>query len=294
MLQVPGVSKKMAGNELFLDKALSSHTRTINNKTKMAYEDIKQGILQWRISLLLSYQDIQLRYRRSVLGPFWITISMAITVYTMGLLYANLFHQDLSTYFPFLIGGMLTWTLISSIINEVTDGLAASEGLIKQIKLPYTSYIHRIACRNLIIFFHNIVVIVPILIIYHNTAPINFYTLLIIPGLLLIYVNSIFYGLIISMIGARYRDISQLIKSVLQIIFFITPVMWTPATLGRNHYLLVDLNPIYALIEIIRQPLLGGLPTLKNLIMALIVTILGIVVSSKFFIKYRQRIIFWL
>src|SRR5438445_11911838 len=126
----------------------------------MAFKDFKDGLCQWRIWLMLAYQDIKLRYLRSILGPFWITLSMAISVYSMGFLYSHLFHSDLQSYFPFLVGGMITWALISTLITELTDVFSTSANLLKQIKLPYTLYIHRIVARNIIIFFHNILVIV--------------------------------------------------------------------------------------------------------------------------------------
>lgn len=238
-----------------------------------ALDDLKEGFVKWRIWLMLAYQDIKLRYRRSVLGPFWLTISMGITVYSMGFLYAKLFHVELQRYYPFLVGGMLSWSLISTILTEVTDGLTAADGFIKQIKMPYSLYIHRIAARNVLIFFHNILVIIPILIIFHQYAKINFNSLLLFPGLAILYFNCICYGLIIAMIGARYRDISQMIKSLVSVIFFITPVMWSPEALGRRHYYLVDLNPFYAFIELIRSPLLGHLPTLNNLLVVSVVTL---------------------
>lgn len=295
----------MSSDEAILDETIDSRSadrsklNTIvlgpgQSQKELAYADLKIGIERWRVWTMLAYQDIQLRYRRSVLGPFWITISMAITVYSMGFLYAHLFHQDLSHYFPYLVAGMLSWTLISTIITDITDGLVVVEGLVKQIKLPYTLYMHRIACRNVLIFFHNIFVIIPIIIIYHETARINLYSLLLIPGLFLIYVNTISYGLIISMIGARYRDISQVIKSLLQIIFFVTPIMWTPSVLSEKSQFIVNLNPVYALLELIRQPLLGSVPTLSNLVVALLVTAVGFVVSITFFTKYRSRIVYWL
>jgi lipopolysaccharide transport system permease protein len=125
---------------------------------KLAVKDIIDGLAKWRIWLTLAYQDVKLRYRRSILGPFWITISMAITTYSMGYLYGHLFHTDLQVYFPFLVSGMLSWGLISSLISDLTEAFSGSEGLIKQIKLPYSLYIHRVVTRNIIIFFQNIVV----------------------------------------------------------------------------------------------------------------------------------------
>src|SRR5688572_12692786 len=119
----------------------------------LAWQDIKLGLLNFRIWLLLAYQDIKIRYHRSVLGPFWITLSMAITVYSMGYLYSHLFHMNVSEYFPHLVAGMLAWSLISTNVSDTVDAFSNSEGLIKQIKLPYTLYIHRIVTRNIIIFF---------------------------------------------------------------------------------------------------------------------------------------------
>lgn len=264
------------------------------NQKRLAWDDILLGLKKWPIWLMLSYQDIKLRYRRSVLGPFWITLSMAITVYTMGYLYAHIFHMELEQYFPYLVSGMLSWSLISTIVLEYTDGFMAYDTLIKQIKLPYTLYIHRIASRNIIIFFHNIVVIIPILAIYHTYAKVNFHTLLLIPGLLAVYINAVSYGLILAMIGARYRDVSQIIKSLVQVIFFVTPVMWKPEVLGENRHLIVDLNPFYAFLEIIRQPLIGGVPTIKNIVMVIAVTAIGLVFSYKMLARYRSRIVYWL
>ncbi|MBA3660189.1 MAG: ABC transporter permease [Gammaproteobacteria bacterium] len=259
-----------------------------------ALADIKDGFAQWRIWLMLAYQDIKLRYRRSVLGPFWLTLSMAITVYTMGFLYGKIFHQDLESYYPFLVAGMLSWSLISTIVMELTEGFLGADVYIKQIKLPYSVYIHRLVSRNMIIFFHNIFVIVPILIIYHTHAKVNLNTLLIIPGLLFIYLNGISFGVILAMIGARYRDVLQIVKSLVQVIFFVTPVMWGPQFLHGRAQFIIDWNPFYAFIELIRAPLLGTVPTLNNMIMVACVTTLGVTLSLWMFIRYRARIVYWL
>lgn len=266
------------------------------SQTQLAWADVKAGLVNWRIWFMLAYQDIKLRYRRSVLGPFWLTLSMAITVYTMGYLYSRLFHIELERYYPFLVAGMLGWSLISSIVLELTEGFTGADAFIKQLKLPYTIYIHRLATRNLIIFFHNILVILPILVIYHAYAKVNLHTLLLLPGLLLIYINGFAYGLILAMIGARYRDVSQIIKSLVQVIFFVTPVMWGPEILGNSHNgrYIIACNPFYAFIELIRAPLLGHLPTLHNIMMAIGVTMIGLLISIFLFARYRARIVYWL
>lgn len=264
------------------------------SQRSLALQDIKNGLFSWHIWLMLAYQDIRLRYRRSILGPFWITISMAITVYTMGFLYGHLFHMDLQLYYPYLVSGMLTWALISSSITELTDTFSTSDGLLKQIKLPYSLYVHRIITRNFIIFFHNLLVMLPIYVFFHAGAKINLNTLLLLPGIAFIYLNAAIFGLILAMIGARYRDISQIIKSLVQIVFFVTPIMWSPTILPQKDQIFVYLNPVYSYIELIRAPLIGNAPSLLNVGITLFMTLIGLLICSRLFTRYRARIIYWL
>jgi ABC-type polysaccharide/polyol phosphate export permease len=286
-----------------IESALADITSPITNNTisskqptynQLALKDLQDGFKKWTIWFMLAYQDVKLRYRRSILGPFWITLSMAITVYSMGYLYGHLFHSNLQIYFPFLVAGMLAWSLISSQLSDLTEALTQSESLIKQIKLPYSLYIHRVAMRNVIIFFHNIIVILPILAIYHEVAKINFYTLMLIPGLLLIYINSISYGLILGMIGARYRDIVQIVRSLIQVAFFLTPIMWNPILLPEKDRYLVLFNPFYSFVELIRAPLLGAKPEWITFAIVMLITFIGIFLCMKMFSKYRARIVYWL
>jgi lipopolysaccharide transport system permease protein len=262
--------------------------------SQLAWKDIKQSLLEWPVWMMLAYQDIKLRYRRSMLGPFWITLSMAITAYTMGYLYSHLFKTDMETYFPFLVAGMLSWALLSSTIIDLIDTFSTYENMIKQIKLPYTLYVQRVVMRNFIIFVHNLLVMVPVLAIFHQVAKVNFNTLLLIPGLILFYINAITYGLVLAMIGARYRDISQIVKSLIQVIFFITPIMWRPEALPANRQFFVQGNPFYAFVEIIREPLLGKAASSYEVGMALIVTALGIALCCMMFSRYRARIVYWI
>ena len=277
------------------EQALPQPVDSFRNKSRrLAFKDILDGLSKWRVWLMLAYQDIKLRYRRSILGPFWITLSMAISVYSMGFLYSHLFRSDLQSYFPFLVGGMIAWALISTLVTELTDAFSNSDHLLKQIKLPYSLYIHRIVTRNIIIFFHNTLVIVPLFIIFHQTVKINWNTLFLFAGLLIIYVNALLYGLTFAMLGSRFRDISQIVKSLIQVVFFLTPVMWKPDVLSANKKFIVLLNPFSSFIQIIRAPLIGTLPALHDLFMVFFMTIAGAFICYYLFVRYRARIVYWL
>lgn len=281
---------------LKLDSDIPIQSISDSHKTarQLAFKDVSDGLKKWRVWLLLAYQDIKLRYRRSALGPFWISISMAVTVYSMGFLYGHLFRTNLHEYFPFLAAGLIGWSLISISIMDLSEAFIASENLIKQIKLPYTLYIHRVAFRNFIAFFHNLIVMVPVIISFYPMATVNFYTLLLLPSLIIIYINAFCYGTILALIGARYRDVPQIIKSVIQVIFFITPVIWNPLILPEKYQSLALFNPFYAFVQLIRAPLVGTMPSVPVCLIALAATVIGIVASWMLFVKYRARIVYWL
>jgi ABC-type polysaccharide/polyol phosphate export permease len=286
---------ELASNEQVLDVTpVDEVTFPRISPLQKAWLDLKESSVNWRIWFMLSYQDIKLRYRRSVLGPFWITLSMAITLYSMGFLYAHLFRTNMRQYYPYLVAGMLGWSLISTVIMEVTETFTSYENLIKQTKLPYTLHIHRVVMRNLLIFFHNLIVMAPIYFIFHDDVSLNFPSLMLLPNLVIIYANAFFYGMALAMLGARYRDISQIIKSLVQVAFFVTPIMWNPAVLPEPMQVYMNLNPFYTFVDLILAPLIGQLNTSTNYAIAFGVTLFGFAICARLFTRFRSRIIYWL
>jgi len=116
--------------------------------------------------------------------------------------------------------------------------------------------------------------------------------LLAIPGLLLVLLNGATATLFIGMMSARFRDVPQLINSVVQIVFFVTPIMWKPELL-RSRTFIADFNPFYHLLEIVRAPLLGSLPSTKSYIAVLLITLVNVVIVGAFFARFRSRISYW-
>lgn len=265
---------------------------TIKKNFMLALNDIQDGLASWRIWLLLSWQDIRLRYRRSTLGPFWITLSMGITIFTMGFLYAKLFHIDVNQYFPFLAVGMLIWSLISTSIIEGTQIFVSSEHFLKQMKQPYSSFIFRVVARNLIIFLHNMLIFIPL--VYFLHIQLHWVSLFSIVGLLLIVINAVSFGAILAIFGTRFRDITQVINSLIQVVFFLTPIMWSPTILPDRYHFTVDFNPVAQFIELVRNPLLGTMPSTYTILSALFVTVVGLIFAFIVFARFRARITYWL
>ncbi|WP_456823055.1 ABC transporter permease [Bradyrhizobium sp. USDA 4502] len=248
------------------------------------------GLGLWPLWVRLGWNDIRQRYRRSLLGPFWLTASMAIMVVSLGVLYAQLFNTPIDDFLPFLCVGLLVWNLISSFITEAGTLFTGAESYIKQIRLPYSVYVYRSSWSKLVIFAHNFVIYFGV-IAYFGIWP-GATALLAIPGLMLVIFNGALANLCIGIISARYRDVPQVINSAIQIVFFVTPIFWKPELLKSKTYI-TDFNPFFHLLEIVRAPLLGTIPTEQNYLAVLLITLINIAVAAAFFARYRARIAYW-
>jgi len=257
---------------------------------RLAFEDLTRGIRSIHLWPMLAWMEIRQRYRRSVIGPFWLTISTGALIGGMGPLYGKLMGLDLATYFPYLAISLVLWQFISSMINESCTTFIAAEAYIKQIKLPLTVHVLRVVTRSLIIFFHNLVIVVIVLAFYPQ--PLGWGLLLVPVGWALIALNGVWVGVLLGLLSARFRDIPPIVGSVVQVAFFLTPVLWTRSLLGR-HAWAADLNPFYHFLEVGRAPLLGHIPSATTWVAILLITFGGYAVAIAFFSRFRARIAFW-
>ena len=255
-----------------------------------ANQDIVQGLRSWTLWETLGLQDIRQRYRRSVIGPFWITISMGIMVGALGLLYGTIFQQPLDVYLPYLTAGFVVWGLVSLLILEGTNVFIEAEGLIRQLPTPYSVHVYRVVWRNALVFAHNIWIFV-IVMLWLGKNP-GWVALWAVPGVAILLLNGVWMGIFFGLLSARFRDIPQIVASVVQVIFFLTPIIWMPKMMPDRSWML-DLNPFYHLVAIVRQPLLGEVPSLENWIVVLGITIVGSSLTLLFYTIYRWRIAYW-
>lgn len=256
----------------------------------LAVKDIEEGLKAYHVWIMTGWQDIKMRYKRSTIGPFWITLSLGITVAAMGVLYARLFHQKVAEYIPYLSIGMVVWALISTLVTEGCSVFIQYEGIIKQIRMPFSVYVLRMIWRNLIIFFHNAVVL---LFVYLWFSIAWGWQVILVPfGLLVIAVNAMWIGLILGTLSARFRDIPQTVTSLMQVLFFVTPVMWR-AKLLKHHMWIAQWNPAYNMMKLVMRPLQGRLPSEYSLVFVAVVTVVGWAVALAFFSRFRARISYW-
>ena len=267
--------------------APASSTPLPPSQTALAFRDVVEGACAFRLWGMLGWQDVRQRYRRSTLGPFWLTISMGALVGGLGVLYAGLFRMDVADYLPFVAAGLIIWGLLSGLITEGCAAFIGAEGIIKQVNLPLSVHVYRVVWRNLIVFAHNVAIYVAAAVIF-SIQP-GWTGLLVLPGLALLCLNGVWMGLLFGLVSARFRDVPQIAASVVQVAFFLTPIIWKPELLPDRTFVL-DLNPFFHLVELVRAPLLGQAPGLVSWLAAAGITLGGWLVTLLMYRRYRCMI----
>jgi lipopolysaccharide transport system permease protein len=259
---------------------------------KKSFDDITNAMLVWRVWVMLGTTDILKRYRRSRIGPFWITASMATLVFGLGIVYSGLFGISIGEYLPYVAINFVIWGLISALVNEGCNAFLESESYMKHLGLPKSIYVLRVIFRNILITSHNSLIIPVVLLVF--AIPVRPVILFVIPALILIVLNGLWIGLLLGALSARFRDIPQTVQSIMQVVFFITPVMFHSKQLGSGVRSVLDFNPFAACLAIARDPLLGNLPRAQDVIVAVVCLCLGWLIAIPFFGKFRDRIVYWL
>jgi len=259
--------------------------------TADAFADISQALGRWELWLAMAWQDIKQRYRGSMLGPFWVTISMGIMVGVLGAIYGKLFGADRQEYLPFLALGFLIWQWLSSTATESTMLFVVATRYIKQTRLPITLFVFRLMARNLIVLVHNLPVYVIVALVV-GLRP-GWIALLAIPGMVLCMVCMFWLSMLFGMLSARFRDFPQIINSLIQVVFYVTPIIWPPEKLGQKRFVFVDFNPVYYFIEIVRAPLMGHAPPEGYWKVTGLITLAITLIVFPLFRRFRSRVAYW-
>jgi homopolymeric O-antigen transport system permease protein len=260
-----------------------------------AWEDLTGGLRKYDLWGRFGWLEIKRRYRRTMIGPFWACITLVIFVIVIGSVGSGLLSKHTGDYLPFLVAGMIVWVTLQSTLLESVNVFVAGGGLIRQMNFEYSILVYSLVWRNFIVFAHNLLVYFLILLVF---APdkLGFANLLAIPGLIVLAINCTWLSLLLGLVSLRFRDLQQLVMSTVQVSMFVTPLFWPADGLeGLRRLFFVDLNPLYHLLTIVRDPLLGGkLPLLSSCIAATLITITGWALAYSMFAKYRKRIPYWL
>ncbi|MGF7123333.1 ABC transporter permease [Rhodococcus sp. TAF43] len=266
---------------------------------RRAFQDLREGFAQRELWLNLGWQDIKQRYRRSVIGPFWITIATGVQATAMGILYSALLGMPLQTFLPYVTVGLIVWNLISASILEGSEVFIANEGLIKQLPSPLSVHIYRLVWRQLLFFGHNLLIYVIMVFAFGVWRHMSWTSLAAIPALGLIVLNALWVSIVFGIFATRYRDIAQILGSLTLLLFVLTPIFWSTDALEAQggdvaeRAKIAEINPLFHFLDIIRAPMIGADQQAYHWYIVLAFTVVGWAVALFALRKYRARVAYW-
>ncbi|KAF0849716.1 ABC-2 type transport system permease protein [Nocardia caishijiensis] len=266
---------------------------------RRAFKDMRDGFGQRELWLSLGWQDIKQRYRRSVLGPFWITIATGLQALAMGLLYSTLLNQPISEYLPYVTIGLIIWNVINASIIEGADVFIANEGLIKQLPSALSVHVYRLVWRQFLFFVHNVAIYALLVVVFALWRNLDVSVLLAIPAIGLLFLNAMWVTIVFGIFATRYRDIAPILGSMTLMLFVLTPVMWSTKALETavggmsDRAKLIEIVPTFHYLEIVRAPLLGEPSQWHHWAIVGAITVVGWAVAILALKQYRARVPYW-
>lgn len=263
---------------------------SLAKQTSLAISDITDGLRHAQLWSYLAIHDIAARYRRTLLGPFWVAGTTLATGTALAIVYGALFGMSMQEAMPYILCGIVAWTFFTALVIDGSGAFIGAAGSIKTVALPLTWHIWRHATVASLVFLHNLVGLVCILafilrgIYFHWTF---------LPGVLLFAAACVTWSLPLAFVAARYRDIAYLIGYIGQVAFFLTPIFWKPEGLQGARSVVVEYNPLFYMINLIRQPLMGMPPTMLDWLWSLGVFGSGLSLGVLALIFFRRRLVFW-
>lgn len=255
-----------------------------------ALRDIRDGLRLTPVWGYLALRDIRARYRRTLLGPLWVAGGTIATALGLAIVFGGLFGQPLEVALPYIASGILAYTFIASLSFDASTVMISAGGAIKSLPLPHTFHLWRFAANSVLVFVHNMVAFLVMVLVLTRAVPLS---LVLIPALLLVAAAALVWGLVISVVSARFRDIQYLLGYLSLVLFFLTPVFWRLSDLPPARAALMAYNPLLYMVELARKPMLGELPTALDWIVTAGVLGVGMVVALLVFIPSRKRLVFW-
>lgn len=265
----------------------------MNNNIAKAWRDFTSSFAYWRIFCLFGIHDIRKRYIRSNLGQLWITLSIAVQILCIGVIWGYMFKIPMESYLPYLATGMVFWNFVVITLTEGASVFINFSPYMKELSIPKLSYVNSLIVKNIIILLHNAVILVPIYFYYSVNISLD-RILLAVFGIILMTIFSYLVIIPMALLCLRFRDIPNIIISTVPMLLYITPIMWKIDLIPVKYHHYMIFNPITVFVSLCRDPLLGTAINSNNYIVAILYITIFFIIAAFLFSKFRSRIVYWL
>ncbi len=273
-------------------KTYQSMTLQYQTGHSAALEDLKQSIQSPAAWWVISKQQVLSKYRRTILGPWWITLQRLFFISGLSLLFGTLLGREIADFIPYVAIGFIVFSVLVSSLNTSATLITANISVLKNSAMPVSILNFRFISTTLIQLGHDLVAVaITLLVLHRDWSEAAFSSVL---GLALVLINAFAISFWVAPLAARFRDLAPLIQTLSSVFMFITPIFWYPDDLAASQRnLLTAWNPFAYLLEIVRSPILGDAVSPLSWISAISFTLFNLALGFYAFSFSRQRLRYW-
>lgn len=258
---------------------------------RSGWEDICGSLRGWPLWFTLGNFDVVQRFRRTALGPLWVTLSFGILIAMLTVVYGQVLHMERRVYVPYLTAGLVAWNFIALVLQEASDAFIVEAPILWQTYIPRSACVFRVLWRNLLVLGLNALIFLLAAVFFRLHFTLSMF--LAVPGLLLLCINLLWISLLLALVSVRFRDFPRLVALTLQLLLLLSPVIWRADATPKLR-MLAQWDPLYHAIELLRSPLLGLSPSRSTWTISVCAALAGGAFTAYLFGRYRHRITYWL
>jgi len=231
----------------------------IKPKRTLNFRSDLQEIWQYRELLyFLAWRDLKVRYKQTAIGVLWAVFQPFTTMVVFTIFFGNLakMPSDGIPYPIFVYTGLLLWQFFSTALADASDSLTRNQAILTKVYFPRIFLPLSSIIVGVVDFLISTVILIGMM-FYYGYAP-NLAGLLLLPLLLFIsMMAALGLGLFLSAVNLKYRDVRYVLPFFIQLMMFVTPVIY-PASIAGKYAKLLALNPMTGVISAARAALLGN------------------------------------
>jgi ABC-type polysaccharide/polyol phosphate export permease len=261
---------------------------------KSLLRDLLGGFRHPQFWAFSAWLDIVAKYRMSRLGVLWLLLPSTLYIWGVGSFFALLQGHGIRSFAAYIAIGTVVFRLMNSVITESSTVYLGAASFIMDGHTRLSDFVLRAIAKALFAFLMSIPAAAVALWVFPGFSPHGLAL-----GLLafpLVLVNLLWIGIVFSLIGARFPDLSQLIGNIFMFMYLLTPIIWSADSMppGSVRHKLVEYNPFYHLIEIVRAPILGQPYHMNSLYICCAMAGVGWVIAIFAYRRWSRFVPIWL
>jgi len=270
---------------------MSNDITIIRPKKTFSLDDFREIWQYKELLYFFTWRDFKVRYKQTMIGVLWAIFQPFVTMVVFSVFFGKLagMPSDGIPYPIFVYSGLLFWQFFSSALSQTSNSLVSNANIITKVYFPRLILPISGVITKFVDFFIASLILVGLMIYYGYTP--NMIGILILPLLLLItFMTAVGGGLFLASMNVKYRDVQYVLPFFIQILLFVTPVIYPTSIAGKYSWMLA-INPMTGVIKAARAALFGNAPINWKLLGISFIAVSVILTIGIIFFKRQKGIL---